>query len=738
MSETLTPAKSAPTTTPRNTHVEVTHSTGEGVYLYRPEDNALIALYPDEWRDCRQEAHENKVVIEELQKAKKSVNEQSQALQELLRQPNAAKQQLAQAQQDLDKALEVQAEKSDAAKKRIEPITDQKTDPGKIVELLPLTLKRTETSKAPIYISAKRLQAALADKRIYLINGEAERAKPNKEKLFNGAALNVKEAKRRLVGHVQDQVKFEKKWKLAPEGADQYAGILTEWAEVMGTTATACLERGAKDITEGILKGVNSDPDSPQRMIDIKPEAQFMRWAGGAGLEANFKPAQGNMFVGRDKTAAQKAKRVGSAAQGNLNANIDLSFAIGEAKIETSVYLPHAAGWNLKPGHSDLSLNFGYFRLRGDVKLYAMAGASIALEASASLMVSGGKQTLKGTTKHKAGVNAKVGVKAEAKVFAGLKEGIALSGTLQWLNPEGFTDANGPKKVDINKVLAEYVDMAKLGIDAAIIQGLSASRGFECEYRNGKFVIAAKASSCLGLGGEGNFAAEVNAAEIGQFLMFVAHQLKQADYKKLAFLIGQSSFFLLNQMLYLHVAAGKKITDFVGQNSLKIRMTYDAATSSIGQRGVESIKKLEKQLKTGWGWYAYMPPEARGALISSIANIVNAPENIKNLDLRKIAAFSVNELIATIQTQGHFVNTMDRVTTVIGEKTDRNQSIKTIESIVKNTPFDGCINRCETGIKKSSPLLGRPFLRNDEAEFTFSKFPLHHINYINSNKFLKS
>jgi hypothetical protein len=729
MSDTPAPAKTAPTTTPRNTHVEVTHTAGEGIYLYRPEDNALIALYPDEWRDCRQEAHENKVAIEELQAANKAVTEQSLALHELLRQPNAAKATLTQAQRDLDSALETQVEKSEAAKKRIEAITDQKTDPSKLVELLPLTLKRSEKKATPIHISAKRLKAALADHRIYLVEGEAERKKPAKEKLFNGAKLNVKEARNRLATRVQDKAKFAKKWKFAPDGADQYAGILTEWAEVMGTTATACLERGKKEITEGILKGVNSDPNSPERVIDVRPEAQFMRWAAGAGTEANFMPFQGNLFDQRDKTVLQKAKRLASAAQFNVKANAEASFAIGEAKVETSLYLPHAAGWNLTTGESEQSLNLGHFRLRADLKLYALAGASIALEAGAAVMITAGKQGLKGTPKNEGGSKAKIGVKGEAKIFAGLKEGVGFSGALQWLSPEGYIDSSEPKKADFNKVLAQYVDMASVGADAAFIQGLAAAAGFQCDYRNGNFVIAAKASYCLGLGGEGKVAAKVGVEQITQFMMFLAHQLKHADYKKIINIVSELAFFCANKILYINLLTNQKLGSLVGIDDATINKIYEKAFNKFSYNGDQGLRELEQKLSQRWGWHPYMPPEARGAVLASIVDTIQKPENSKNRDLINLAAFSINEIVSTTQSLSHLNNTLDRLTIKMGQKSDRNQNIAAIESIVADTQFHGCIHRCDAQLANAEPLMQRPFMRNDEPSFMISRFPLHHPIY---------
>jgi hypothetical protein len=139
-----------------------------------------------------------------------------------------------------------------------------------------------------------------------------------------------------------------------------------------------------------------------------------------------------------------------------------------------------------------------------------------------------------------------------------------------------------------------------------------------------------------------------------------------------------------------------------------------------------SIMELAGKLKSGWGWHSYMPPEARGAAIASIANAV---KESKNIELRKVAAFSVNELMATIQSSGHFFNTIDRITVEIGEKPGRNQGIRVIDSIIKNTIFDGCVNRCEMQIQTASPLIGRPFLRNDASEFRLAQFPLHHPYY---------
>ena len=113
-------------------------------------------------------------------------------------------------------------------------------------------------------------------------------------------------------------------------------------------------------------------------MIDLKAEAQFLRWSAGAGAATTFMPFQGSLYDARDKDWGQRFKRVAKSAQFGIKANAEASFAVGEAKVETILYLPHAAGWHLDPTFVGQPFDFGYFRFRGDLTLHALAGASVA------------------------------------------------------------------------------------------------------------------------------------------------------------------------------------------------------------------------------------------------------------------------------------------------------------------------------------------------------------------------
>lgn len=497
----------------------------------------------------------------------------------------------------------------------------------------------------------------------------------------------------------------------------------------MGAKATAFLEREHQEIIDGIVGADKHDPNDPYRKIDLKSEAQFLRWAAGAGAAATFTPFQGSLYDARDRNWGQRFKRAANSAQFGIKANAEASFAIGEGKVETILYLPHAAGWHLDTALVGEPFDFGYFRFRGDLKLYALAGASVAIEAGATLMVTGDKQGVRGAPQGQSGAKAKVGAKGEIQIFAGLKEGVDLAGALQWLNPEGFVDPKVPKKADAGKAIAAYTDVASVSTGASLIQGLAASLGFECDYRNGNFVVAAKAGACLGLGGSGSIGGKVGAEHINHFFMCIAHQLKQGNYKKMSGLMKHQAFDTLNQIFYLVASGHRTLVSFAGVKADDIENKYSDVVGSIRQNGEQAIKQIAQQLKSGWGWYSYMPPESRGALLKSIVDACNQVGNTINNDLRELAAFSINELVATTQSVEHLDNTLDRITVALGEEPGRNQGLKLINSVVTETMFANCIDRCDMQLAKAEPLIGRPFLRNDEAAFQLAQFPLHHPGY---------
>jgi hypothetical protein len=758
--DTQQPAATAQTTPPKNTFVKAPYSFADGVLLYRPEDNSFIALYGDEWPEIRAAAWEAAKPIRELQEANQTAAEKAVALRDLQKTKGVAKQDLKAAADELATALNEVAEKSEAAKTKIEPVKTLDDDNLRLIELVPLTKKRppedadekdedTEPTNAkkkkkkskseedgisrkrlftPIYVPGEKIKRVLADKRVYVVDGEAERKKSEKEKIFSSGKINTHEVKKRILDNVQDKAGFSIKWKLAPKDEDEYSGILGDWAKTMGADARSFLERKHDELMTKILPStISHDKNDPYRNIDLKSDAQLMRWAAGAGLEANFSPFQGSLFDKRDKDWGSRLKRAAKAVNFGIKANAEASFAVGEAKVETIVYLPHYTGWEMSPAVLEQPFNFGYFRLQGDLLLYGMAGASIALDADIGMMLTAGKQGVKGTAKGKKGAKAKVGAKADIALFAGLKEGVTLSGAFQWLNPEGVLGTSTPKQVKPDQAIAEYADIAKVSGTAEAIEGLAAKLGFECAFRNGRFRVAGDIGGCLGLGGGGKLAAEVGVATIADFFMCVCHILKQADYEKLRDVMEKRTFDIFNQILFLVEADGKQLQAFAESTEAEILGAYRRAIDELRRRGKDFLQRLEQRMRSGWGWFAYMPPEARGAVMMAINDArLSAPGD---REAQLAAAFCVNEILSTLQTPRHLDKTLERMTYNIGETRDNYQARDTLASILDDTQFSGGVELAKSRLADAKPLIGRPFLRNDQPSIVVATLPLHGTIY---------
>jgi hypothetical protein len=228
------------------------------------------------------------------------------------------------------------------------------------------------------------------------------------------------------------------------------------------------------------------------------------------------------------------------------------------------------------------------------------------------------------------------------------------------------------------------------------------------------------------LGGSGCVGAKVGKDQIAQFVMCIAHQLKQSDYKKIPQLIAEAEFYVLNQMMYLVVAGGRSLESFIGNYPTEIRRKYNELSSSAKQFGGKFVKDMENKLKSGWGWHSYLPPESRGAMIKSI---IEAANDKPTDDLRKSAAFSINELLSTTQSSRHLNKTLERITLSMGNQSDFNTGVQLINAITSGTSFENCVIGCESRLAEANPLMGRPFLRNDENEIRIAELPLHHPGY---------
>lgn len=719
-SSTLVPHATAPTTPPSSTYVDVHHTLGTGMLLYVPETNGLVALFPEEWLEIRKEADYHNELIEKLQAANRAVTKAAIKLRE--EQKTGTKADIAAADKDLQQKLTDQRNASKNIRIAIKPLTDLKSgDPLKMVELLPLTQMTKSKKFRPIYVKSDKLKKALNEKRIYLIDGEKE--KKAQKKLFSNGRLDTAAIKERIANQVQDKAGFHKKWKAAPEGEEEYAGILSEWARIMNGDLKTFIERKKDDVE----KKFQIDPNNPKRKIDLDAEAQLMRWSAGAGLEINFKPFLGNLFDKRDQNLADHLKRGLKSGEAGIKANAQAAFAVAEGKVQTQLYYPHFAGWHLTPALLGNNFDLGYFRFEGELILFGTAGASIAVEVDVGVTYTAGKQGIKGTPKGQSGAKASTGAAADVDVFAGVKAGIDAVGALQWLNPEGLVK-HPPAKVDPSKAIPEYTDIAAIKGGVAGVAGASAKVAFKIQHRDGKFVITTKLGACLGLGGEGHLTFEVGTDTIADFFKCVAYQLKDADYAKMMDEIEERAYMAFTQILYLHEVAGENLISFADNNIDKIASDFSAKVLEMRRLGVNLLQRIKSQL-SGWGWTHYMPPEDKGIILAHIREIASKPEFLTQPTYRQDAAWIVAEIMATHQTPREKYETLQHMAFNIGDKVDVAQSTTYLNYVVAGTMYANCLGETDTRLASASTIRGRPFMRNDESNFVMARLALDHPLY---------
>jgi hypothetical protein len=719
--ESKTPHAVATTTPPSATYRELKVAPGEGVLMYWPEQNAFLALSADEYREFHAEADENSKKIAALQEANHKVTAASIALREAHKRGIAAE--IKKADAALEAAINAMQQASAEVKKKLEPLSSLDAKQGvKMVELVSLrTPKYKQKRGVPIYVTSTRLTNVLRENRIYLLSDE-QRRRPE-ERVFRDGKLNVKEIKKRLVEKVQDQG-FQKEWKLKPEDADAYTGALMEWSSTMNGDIPTFLE-WAKD-----------DPKDSRRNIDLSADAQLMRYTAGAGLEINFKPFKGNLNDRRDDTLYKRVKRGLKSGELAVKANAHASFAIAEGRVRAEVYLPHCAGFHVTLPVLDEHFDLGYWRFYGDITLSGSAGASVAVELDVGITYTGGRQGIRGVPRaqrNKTAVKARAGVGAELDVFAGVRSGLDITGALQWLNPEGAQSEGKPLSVKPGEVVAEYKDVAKVGVGVGGAAGIGVKGAFNIKHVDGTFVVYVRLGACLGLGGDATCKFEVGSETIGEFFKCVAYQLKRADYHKILDVIDPRAYDVYCKVCYLILVTGRDLQRYATMIRENLDEEFTATVNSINRAvrdsthdAEEFLRRIQRELEKRAGtWLSYAPPEVTGQLALQIATAASSA------DLRLAAG--VPKLMAMIvevpQTVNHLNTVAERMTQIMGDKQSDRTGYAMMEACVAGTVYSACIDQAKQRLAQAQPVVSKPFIWNNDPDFVIARLGVEHPMY---------
>jgi hypothetical protein len=243
---------------------------------------------------------------------------------------------------------------------------------------------------------------------------------------------------------------------------------------------------------------------------------QLFRYFVGCGTGLEWKPTEG-------KIAA------------NINGKAELMLARGEAAFTCYMPGPEGWAWAITGIKSKKEYVIGAMLFKGELKLEAAAGASVAAEFALEVNYSGDKAAIKGAHRPKrqktGGGQRKIHVdEPQAQVslggeaFGGVKASGALEGSLQYLDPEEKD--------------RKFSAIASVGPKAEAQAGLGAAVNLSLDYDDvsGRFKFQVKAGLCCGLGAKGELTLEVDAKQLANFLKYVFHALMNSGFEVLEFL----------------------------------------------------------------------------------------------------------------------------------------------------------------------------------------------------------
>lgn len=290
--------------------------------------------------------------------------------------------------------------------------------------------------------------------------------------------------------------------------------------------------------------------------IDLSLDAQVLRYYSGASVAAEFD---------------LKKKKIGF--KGELKV---MQIALAEGKLSAAGYFPHKSGWQPRitvvgttGGSSSISL--GGFRCKVELALKGFAGASVVGGLDAQINMAQGKALIQAAKPGESeapgrAANGQV-ASASARVFAGVEVGAELKGKGEWDNPDKRTAA-GPS----------WQEFLSVGGEAAAAGGIGAEAEFTVSYENGRFMLRARAGLVFGGGLKGSLSFTVDARVVGEFVAFVYHRLRDANYRYLSW-IDSAAFQAVSRLVARAVADGIDLAEAAGRY--------------MGERGVELFDALE-------------------------------------------------------------------------------------------------------------------------------------------------
>ncbi|PAU87430.1 hypothetical protein CK507_12075 [Pseudomonas sp. WN033] len=393
-----------------------------------------------------------------------------------------------------------------------------------------------------------------------------------------------------------------KGWYDPASGKVDGSKLLDTIAEDMRTPSLKASLTLHESFTDWCLLEWQSDPVRWTPIEGMPPivagaQAQAMRYAMGASLQAGYDPRSMNAHI---------------AAKASASA----SLIEGKAYAECAWPAEEDSEWIIRYRDEYDSLqdaSLGKFRARVKAELIGFAGASALLSANVHIDMSNGIPQLRGTgnsnRSHGSGDPASV----EAGAFVGVRADGKLEGSIEWQ--------------DTLAEQRQWVALCTLGVSAGAALGLGAEARLQIKWSSTthKFYFNVHAGLVAGAGASGEVGAEVDAGTFLAMVKCVYNALLTVDFRKVeeidAGAFSQlTNFAVLGILTGTNYAAmavrfGAEAADRVGRDLARFIEAHRTARERE-QLAITTAENILSDLaQRDNSWIKYAPPEVKGRLL---------------------------------------------------------------------------------------------------------------------------
>ncbi len=203
---------------------------------------------------------------------------------------------------------------------------------------------------------------------------------------------------------------------------------------------------------------------------------------------------------------------------------------------------------------------FGMFRLHGKLEVSCFVGAQVQGSAQARAQYKpsnegpSGASALLGSPRIETGRGGNIGIKGDA--FAGAQAGGALSGALQWIEPEKV--GRGPIISGQSNANSSWTSLMEIKADGNGALGIGAGFDFGLSIRSNRLAINCNGRLVFGPGASGGFATVVDLESTYKVVKLFCDALAEVDYHYML-CVNEDAFMYIAKGLYKLASAPSEV-----------------------------------------------------------------------------------------------------------------------------------------------------------------------------------